>query len=119
MDKVSVLYTHFHQHDQSAPVWNVVPISSFDLPKSESAEDRRKMSIRCSVMFLTNAEVVLDAMLPFYIQHEFPNDPRRARVRAQRADGGDEETHHNANQFIKDLTPNTTRCARPASQPSC
>src|SRR6266550_2889067 len=96
VDKVSVLYTHFiNTINQRAVVQTLLPISGFDLPKGEPSEGAKEhVDPMVGYVFEPNAETVLDVMLPYYLQISgFPNDPRRTRVRAQRAHGGDEKRH--------------------------
>src|SRR5467141_1687228 len=107
VDKVSVLYTHFiNTINQRAVVETLLPISSFDLPKSESAEDATEdVDPMLGYVFEPSAEVVLDAMLPFYIQHEVFQmilDARASEHSARMV--AMKNATDNANQFIKDLT---------------
>ena len=99
VDKVSVLYTHFINTINQRPViQTLLPISRFDLPKgdrTEGAVDPLGMMQRTEdvdpmlgYIFEPNALEVLDIMLPYYVEYE---DPRCARVRAQRANGRNEE----------------------------
>jgi F-type H+-transporting ATPase subunit gamma len=83
VDKVSVLYTHFiNTINQRAVVQTLLPISSFDLPKSEAAEGAKvDVDPMLGYIFEPNAAGVLDVMLPYYISFRgFSDDPRRARV---------------------------------------
>jgi len=107
VDKVSVLYTHFiNTINQRPVVETLLPISSFDLPKSESAEDATAdVDPMLGYVFEPSAEVVLDAMLPFYIQHEVFQmilDARASEHSARMV--AMKNATDNANQFIKDLT---------------
>src|SRR5216117_3854928 len=107
VDKVSVLYTHFiNTINQRLVVETLLPISSFDLPKSESAEDATEdVDPMLGYVFEPSAEVVLDAMLPFYIQHEVFQmilDARASEHSARMV--AMKNATDNANQFIKDLT---------------
>src|SRR6059058_3933065 len=107
VDKVSVLYTHFiNTINQRPVVETLLPISSFDLPKSESAEDATEdVDPMLGYVFEPSAEVVLDAMLPFYIQHEVFQmilDARASEHSARMV--AMKNATDNANQFIKDLT---------------
>src|SRR6266446_2829860 len=105
--KVSVLYTHFiNTINQRPVVETLLPISSFDLPKSESAEDATDdVDPMLGYVFEPSAEAVLDAMLPFYIQHEVFQmilDARASEHSARMV--AMKNATDNANQFIKDLT---------------
>src|SRR5438128_6775920 len=107
VDNVSVLYTHFiNTINQRPVVETLLPISSFDLPKSESAEDATEdVDPMLGYVFEPSAEVVLDAMLPFYIQHEVLQmilDARASEHSARMV--AMKNATDNANQFIKDLT---------------
>ena len=107
VDKVSVLYTHFiNTINQRPVVETLLPISSFDLPKSESAEDATAdLDPMLGYVFEPSAEVVLDVMLPFYIQHEVFQmilDARASEHSARMV--AMKNATDNANQFIKDLT---------------
>jgi F-type H+-transporting ATPase subunit gamma len=107
VDKVSVLYTHFiNTINQRPVVETLLPISSFDLPKSESAEGATEdLDPMLGYVFEPSAEVVLDAMLPFYIQHEVFQmilDARASEHSARMV--AMKNATDNANQFIKDLT---------------
>src|SRR5256886_10178164 len=107
VDKVSVLYTHFiNTINQRPVVETLLPISSFDLPKSESAEDATDdVDPMLGYVFEPSAEAVLDAMLPFYIQHEVFQmilDARASEHSARMV--AMKNATDNANQFIKDLT---------------
>jgi F-type H+-transporting ATPase subunit gamma len=66
VDKVSVLYTHFiNTISQRTVVQTLLPISSFDLPKSETAHaESEGHDPMIGYVFEPNAEVVLDSMLP-------------------------------------------------------
>src|SRR5947207_9824316 len=107
VDRVSVLYTHFiNTINQRPVVETLLPISSFDLPKSESAEDATEdVDPMLGYVFEQSAEVVLDEMLHFYNQHEVFQmilyalvSEHSARMVAMK------NATDNANQFIKDLT---------------
>src|ERR1043166_9360181 len=69
VDKVSVLYTHFiNTINQRAVVQTLLPISSFDLPKSEAAEGGKVgVDPMLGYIFEPNAVGVLDSVLPYYI----------------------------------------------------
>jgi F-type H+-transporting ATPase subunit gamma len=107
VDKVSVLYTHFiNTINQKAIVQALLPISSFDLPKkhdeSASSEDEDPM---VGYVFEPNAEVVLDIMLPYYIQYEVYQmilDARASEHSARMV--AMKNATDNAHEFIKDLT---------------
>jgi F-type H+-transporting ATPase subunit gamma len=107
VDKVSVLYTHFiNTINQRAVVETLLPISSFDLPKGESTEGRTEgVDPMLGYVFEPNAEVVLDMMLPFYIQHEVFQmilDARASEHSARMV--AMKNATDNAKEFIKDLT---------------
>jgi len=107
VDKVSVLYTHFiNTINQRSVVQTLLPISSFDLPKSEAAqaasEDADPM---VGYLFEPNAEVVLDSMLPYYISYQVFQmilDARASEHSARMV--AMKNATDNANEFIKDLT---------------
>ena len=107
VDKVSVLYTHFiNTINQRPVVETLLPISSFDLPKGESTEGASEdVDPMLGYVFEPSADVVLDAMLPFYIQHEVFQmilDARASEHSARMV--AMKNATDNANQFIKDLT---------------
>src|SRR5213595_1513013 len=107
VDKVSVLYTHFiNTINQRSMVQTLLPISSFELPKSEAAHAATEhVDPMLGYVFEPSAEVVLDAMLPFYIQHEVFQmilDARASEHSARMV--AMKNATDNANQFIKDLT---------------
>jgi len=107
VDKVSVLFTHFINTINQRPVMEtLLPISSFDLPKGESAEGAAEdVDPMLGYVFEPSAEVVLDVMLPFYIQHEVFQmilDARASEHSARMV--AMKNATDNANQFIKDLT---------------
>src|SRR4029077_5050439 len=106
VDKVTVLYTQFiNTINQRPVVETLLPISSFDLPKSESVEDATAdVDPMLGYVFEPSAEAVLDAMLPFYIQHEVFQmilDARASEHSARMV--AMKNATDNANQFIKDL----------------
>src|SRR5438093_3792038 len=107
VDNVSVLYTHvINTISQRAVVQTLLPISSFDLPKSETVQaEREDHDPMIGYMFEPNAEMVLDSMLPYYVSYQVfqmildaPASENRARIVAMK------NATDNANQFIKDLT---------------
>ncbi len=107
VDKVSVLYTHFiNTINQRPVVETLLPISSFDLPKRDSAEGAPDdVDPMLGYVFEPSAEAVLDVMLPFYIQHEVFQmilDARASEHSARMV--AMKNATDNANQFIKDLT---------------
>ena len=107
VDKVSVLFTHFINTINQRPVMEtLLPISSFDLRKSESTEGAAEdVDPMLGYVFEPSAEVVLDVMLPFYIQHEVFQmilDARASEHSARMV--AMKNATDNANQFIKDLT---------------
>lgn len=107
VDKVSVLFTHFiNTVNQRAVVETLLPISSFNLPKKheESAEPDGADPM-LGYIFEPNAEAVLDAMLPYYIQYQVYQmilDARASEHSARMV--AMKNATDNANQFIKDLT---------------
>jgi F-type H+-transporting ATPase subunit gamma len=107
VDKVSVLYTHFiNTINQRAVVRTLLPISSFDLPKSEAAEGEGEApDPMIGYIFEPNAEMVLDSMLPYYISYQVFQmilDARASEHSARMV--AMKNATDNANQFIKDLT---------------
>jgi F-type H+-transporting ATPase subunit gamma len=107
VDKVSVLYTHFiNTINQRAVVQTLLPISSFDLPKKhdESAEGE-DVDPMLGYVFEPKAEVVLDVMLPYYIQYQVFQmilDARASEHSARMV--AMKNATDNAHDFIKDLT---------------
>ena len=70
-DKVSVLFTHFiNTISQRAVVETLLPISSFDLPKKHDEWAEEDVDPLLGYVFEPGAEVVLDSMLPYYIQYQ-------------------------------------------------
>ena len=107
VDKVSVLYTDFiNTINQRAVVQTLLPISSFDLPKKhEEADASGDIDPMLGYIFEPNAEVVLDIMLPYYIQFQVFQmilDARASEHSARMV--AMKNATDNANQFIKDLT---------------
>jgi F-type H+-transporting ATPase subunit gamma len=107
VDKVSVLYTQFINTVNQKPVLRtLLPISSFDLPKGEPAEGANEdVDPMVSYVFEPNAEAVLDAMLPYYLQYQVFQmilDARASEHSARMV--AMKNATDNANQFIKDLT---------------
>ena len=107
VDKVSVLYTHFiYTINQGAVVQTLLPISSFDLPKSEAAEGAKvDVDPMLGYIFEPNAAGVLDVMLPYYISFQVFQmilDARASEHSARMV--AMKNATDNANQFIKDLT---------------
>jgi F-type H+-transporting ATPase subunit gamma len=107
VDKVSVLYTHFiNTINQRAVVQTLLPISSFDLPKSEAAEGAKvDVDPMLGYIFEPNAAGVLDVMLPYYISFQVFQmilDARASEHSARMV--AMKNATDNANQFIKDLT---------------
>jgi F-type H+-transporting ATPase subunit gamma len=104
---VSVLYTHFINTISQRPVLQtLLPISNFDLPKSESGEETSEdVDPMLGYIFEPNAEAVLDAMLPYYIQYQVYQmvlDARASEHSARMV--AMKNATDNAHQFIKDLT---------------
>jgi F-type H+-transporting ATPase subunit gamma len=107
VDKVSVLYTHFiNTINQRSVVQTLLPISSFDLPKSESDEKAKQdVDPMLGYVFEPNAETVLDVMLPYYLQYQVFQmilDARASEHSARMV--AMKNATDNADQFIKDLT---------------
>jgi F-type H+-transporting ATPase subunit gamma len=107
VDKVSVLYTHFiNTVSQNAVVQTLLPISGFDLPKKETAEaETTDVDPLVGYVFEPTAEVVLDAVLPYYIQYQVFQmilDARASEHSARMV--AMKNATDNANQFIKDLS---------------
>jgi F-type H+-transporting ATPase subunit gamma len=85
VDKVSVLYTHFiNTVNQKPVIQTLLPISAFDLPKGEKAEGAAAdVDPMLGYVFEPNAERVLDAVLPYYIQYQVYQmilDARASRI---------------------------------------
>jgi F-type H+-transporting ATPase subunit gamma len=107
VDKVSVLYTHFINTINQRPVaQTLLPISGFDLPKSEAGEGTSDdVDPMLGYIFEPNAEAVLDTMLPYYIQYQVFQmilDARASEHSARMV--AMKNATDNANEFIKDLT---------------
>jgi F-type H+-transporting ATPase subunit gamma len=107
VDKVSVLYTHFiNTINQRPVVQTLLPISGFDLPKSEAGEGTTDdVDPMLGYIFEPNAEAVLDIMLPYYIQYQVFQmilDARASEHSARMV--AMKNATDNANEFIKDLT---------------
>src|SRR5437588_2196870 len=107
VDKVSVLYTHFiNTINQRAVVQTLLPISSFDLLKSEAAQGASEdVDPMVGYLFEPNTEVVLDSMLPYYISYQVFQmilDARASEHSARMV--AMKNATDNANEFIKDLT---------------
>ena len=95
VDRVSVLYTHFvNTINQKPTVRTLLPISNFEVAQAEAAADgqcdRERSDGRISFRALRGRRARRDAAVLSAVSG-FPNDPRRARFRAQRAHGGDEK----------------------------
>jgi F-type H+-transporting ATPase subunit gamma len=107
VDKVSVLYTHFiNTVNQRPVVQTLLPISAFDLPKGEKVEGAADdVDPMLGYVFEPSAERVLDAVLPYYIQHQVYQMILDARASEQSARMvAMKNATDNAAQFIKDLT---------------
>jgi F-type H+-transporting ATPase subunit gamma len=107
VDKVSVLYTHFiNTINQRSVVQTLLPISNFDLLKSGSAEGAAEdVDPMLGYVFEPSAEVVLDVMLPYYIQYQVFQmvlDARASEHSARMV--AMKNATDNAKEFIKDLT---------------
>ena len=107
LDKVSVLYTHFINTVTQRPVvQTLLPISAFDLPKGEKGEGvTEDVDPMLGYVFEPSAEVVLDVMLPYYIQYQVFQmilDARASEHSARMV--AMKNATDNAKEFIKDLT---------------
>ena len=107
VDKVSVLYTQFiNTINQKPVVRTLLPISSFDLPHGEAGEGgKEEVDVMAGYVFEPNAEVVLDIMLPYYLQHQVFQmilDARASEHSARMV--AMKNATDNAKEFIKDLT---------------
>ena len=107
VDKVSVLYTHFiNTINQRAVVQTLLPISSFDLPKKhDESVEGEDVDPMLGYVFEPKAEVVLDVMLPYYIQYQVFQmilDARASEHSARMV--AMKNATDNAREFIKDLT---------------
>ena len=107
VDRVSVVYTHFiNTINQHPVVRTLLPVSSFDLPKSEAGEGGAKdVDPLLGYIFEPSAEAVLDIVLPYYIQfqvYQMILDARASEHSARMV--AMKNATDNANQFIKDLT---------------
>ena len=107
VDKVSVLFTHFiNTISQRAVVQTLLPISSFDLPKGESAEQANQdLDPMLGYVFEPKAEELLGVVLPYYIQFQVFQmilDARASEHSARMV--AMKNATDNAEQFIKDLT---------------
>jgi len=107
VDKVSVLYTHFiNTINQRAVVQTLLPISSFDLPKKhDESVEGEDVDPMLGYVFEPKAEVVLDVMLPYYIQYQVFQmilDARASEHSARMV--AMKNATDNAHEFIKDLT---------------
>jgi F-type H+-transporting ATPase subunit gamma len=107
VDKVSVLYTHFINTVNQKPfVQTLLPISAFDLPKGEKTEGAAEdVDPMLGYVFEPSAEVVLDTMLPYYIQFQVFQmilDARASEHSARMV--AMKNATDNAKEFIKDLT---------------
>ena len=107
VDKVSVLYTHFiNTVNQRSVVQTLLPISGFDLLTSEKAENAPEdVDPMLGYVFEPSAELVLDAVLPYYIQYQVYQmilDARASEHSARMV--AMKNATDNAKEFIKDLT---------------
>ena len=106
-DKVSVLFTHFiNTISQRAVVQTLLPISSFDLPKSASTEQANQdLDPMLGYVFEPKAEELLGVVLPYYIHFQVFQmilDARASEHSARMV--AMKNATDNAEQFIKDLT---------------
>src|SRR5690348_14045590 len=106
VDKVTVLYTHFiNTVNQKPVVQTLLPISAFDLPKKHEESASEDVDPMLGYVFEPSAELVLDAVLPYYIQHQVFQmilDARASEHSARMV--AMKNATDNAAQFIKDLT---------------
>src|SRR5215469_902949 len=106
VDKVSVLFTHFiNTISQRAVIQTLLPISSFDLPKSESAEAKQDLDPMLGYVFEPKAEELLGIVLPYYIEFlgfQMILDARASEHSARMV--AMKNATDNAEKFIKDLT---------------
>jgi F-type H+-transporting ATPase subunit gamma len=106
VEKVSVLYTHFiNTVTQRSVVQTLLPISAFDLPKKHEEAGDQDVDPMLGYVFEPTAEVVLDAVLPYYIQFQVFQmilDARASEHSARMV--AMKNATDNANEFIKDLT---------------
>jgi F-type H+-transporting ATPase subunit gamma len=106
VDKVTVLYTHFINTVNQRPVaQTLLPISAFDLPKKHEESASEDVDPMLGYVFEPSAEVVLDAVLPYYIQHQVFQmilDARASEHSARMV--AMKNATDNARQLIKDLT---------------
>ena len=107
VDKVTVLYSQFiNTIDQRPVARTLLPISSFDLPqKTDETGANENVDPLVGYVFEPNAETVLDAMLPYYVQYQVFQmilDARASEHSARMV--AMKNATDNAHQFIKDLT---------------
>jgi F-type H+-transporting ATPase subunit gamma len=106
VDKVSVVYTHFINTVNQRPlVQTLLPISAFDLPKKHEESASEDVDPMLGYVFEPSAELVLDAVLPYYIQYEVYQmilDARASEHSARMV--AMKNATDNAKEFIKDLT---------------
>jgi len=107
VDKVSVLHTHFINTVNQRPViQTLLPISPFDLPKGEKTDGATEdVDPMLGYLFEPSADRVLDAVLPYYIQHQVFQmilDARASEHSARMV--AMKNATDNAKEFIKDLT---------------
>ena len=107
VDKVSVLYTHFiNTVSQRSVIQTLLPISALELPAGEKAEGGAEaVDPMLGYVFEPSAELVLDAVLPYYIQYlvyEMILDARASEHSARMV--AMKNATDNAKEFIKDLT---------------
>ena len=107
VDKVTVVYTQFINTINQKPVLRtLLPISSFDLAKGDSADGAKdNVDLMATYTFEPTAEAVLDIMLPYYLQYQVFQmilDARASEHSARMV--AMKSATDNANQFIKDLT---------------
>ena len=108
VDKVSVLYTPFRQHDQPA-AHRPDAFADYGLQgAAQFAQRRTRMTSGDPIVgykFEPSAEKVLDVMLPYYIQYQVYQmvlDARASEHSARMV--AMKNATDNAKEFIKDLT---------------
>ena len=108
VDKVSALYTHFiNTINQRPVVQTLLPISNFDAVQTEAEKSAVKddQDPLLGYTFEPAPEIVLDFMLPYYIQYQVYQmilDARASEHSARMV--AMKNATDNAQQFIKDLT---------------
>jgi F-type H+-transporting ATPase subunit gamma len=108
VDKVTVLYTHFVNTINQKPVaQTLLPIDRlvFGAISTNDSREAAPVDPMLEYIFEPSPEVVLDFMLPYYVQYEVYQmilDARASEHSARMV--AMKNATDNANQFIKDLT---------------